>query len=105
MLLQGIIIKGNHNNSTLSNLTSTLNTYRQSGGRSVGHTGGFRTAANRNRVYIGISWAVKSLQGGLSANRIAAKVIWGGVIDSALGWGEQSVIGGIVTEGRRETFD
>ena len=49
MLLHGIIVKGKQNNSTLSNLTSTLSTYRQSEGRSVAHSAGFRTAANNNR--------------------------------------------------------
>ena len=86
MLLHGIIVKGKHNNSTLSNLTSTLNTYRQSEGRSDGHSAGFRTAANSNREltvgYRGwwdVSW-------GLSANRIAALFVCGGAIGSTF-WG------------------
>jgi len=52
LLLHGIIIKGKQNNSTLSTLTSTLNTYRQSEGRSFGHTVGFRTAANSNTEFM-----------------------------------------------------
>ena len=51
MLQHGIIVKGKQSNSTLSNLTSTLNTYRQSEGRSAAHSAGFRTAVNSNREF------------------------------------------------------
>ena len=104
MLLHGIIVKGKQNNSTLSNLTSTLNTYRQSEGRSVGHTAGFRTATNNNREFtLGYRgrWEVSR---GLSANRIAVWLFVGARLAVHFRGG-RSVIGGIVTEGRRETVD